>query len=119
VAELLAGAVRNRPELLLPLAGGLPFAFALLCGSGMATTQSLFGFYVEPAGIVGIDPVHVGAVVAVAASAGRTMSPVAAITLLSASLTGTRPLELVRRVALPLLVATTVTVAIAAALARG
>jgi DcuC family C4-dicarboxylate transporter len=47
--------------------------------------------------------VQVGAVVSLSAAAGRTMSPVAAVTLMCAALTGTDPLALVRRVALPLL----------------
>jgi hypothetical protein len=38
------------------------------------------------------------------------MSPVAAVVLMSASLTGTEPLALVRRVALPLLAGTAVVV---------
>jgi DcuC family C4-dicarboxylate transporter len=91
----------------------VPLSFAVLCGSGMASTQSLFGLFVEPAKSVGIDPVHVGAVVAIAASAGRTMSPVAAITLMCATLTETNPLSLARRVVLPLLIAVTVTLVVA------
>jgi C4-dicarboxylate transporter len=80
----------------------------------MATTQSLFALFVEPARSAGLNPLHVGAVVAIAASAGRTMSPVAAVTLLSATLTSTNPLSLVRRTVLPLLIAlgTTLVVAI-------
>jgi DcuC family C4-dicarboxylate transporter len=110
VSRLVAAA----PGLLLPLAGAVPLAFALLSGSGMATTQSLFRFFAAPAQALGIDPMHVGAVVSIAAAAGRTMSPVAAVTLMSASLTDTGPLELARRVAVPLLLATAATVAVAA-----
>ena len=47
-----------------PAAVGLPLSFALLCGSGIATTQSLFGFFVEPAQRIGYDPLRLGAVVA-------------------------------------------------------
>jgi C4-dicarboxylate transporter, DcuC family len=91
--------------MLVPAAGVLPCAFALLCGSGMAATQSLYGFFAAPAFAANVDPTHVGAVVAITAAAGRTMSPVAAVTLIVAGLTNTHPLELVRRVALPLLAA--------------
>jgi DcuC family C4-dicarboxylate transporter len=69
----------------------------------MAATQSLFEFFVPPACSLHVDPVHVGAVVSVAAAAGRTMSPVAAVTLMCAALTGTTPFDLVRRSAIPLL----------------
>ncbi len=67
----------------------------------------------------GIDPQLVGALVAVVASAGRTMSPVAAIVLMSASMTGADPLVLVRRVMLPLACAVVAVVVIAAVLAQG
>jgi len=50
-----------------------------------------------------VSPLDVGAIVSIASAAGRTMSRVAAVTLMCASLTGTNPFELVRRVALPLL----------------
>ena len=70
----------------------------------MAATQSLFGFFVEPARALGVDPVDVGAVVSVAAAAGRTMSPVAAVALMAGKLTGTSSLALAGRVAPPLLI---------------
>jgi C4-dicarboxylate transporter len=41
------------------------------------------------------------------------MSPVAAVTLICADMTDTRPLDISRRVAVPLLVASCVTVAVA------
>jgi DcuC family C4-dicarboxylate transporter len=104
LAKALGTLIDTWPALLLPTAGSVPLAFAWLSGSGMAATQSLFAFFVKPAGDLGIDAAHVGAVVSIAAAAGRTMSPVAAVTLMSAAMTETRPLDLVRRVALPLLV---------------
>jgi DcuC family C4-dicarboxylate transporter len=103
LAGLTGEVLHVAPGLLLPLAGLLPFAFALLCGSGMASTQSLFGFFAEPALLLGVDPAHVGAVVSLAAAAGRTMSPVAAVVLLCATLTKTNPVDLVKRVSVPLL----------------
>jgi C4-dicarboxylate transporter, DcuC family len=103
------------PDLLLPLAGVFPLAFGFISGSGMAATQSLFGLFASPALSLGVAPEHVGAVVALGAAAGRTMSPVAAVTLMCASLTATRPIHLVRRVAVPLL-AGIVAVAIAASI---
>jgi DcuC family C4-dicarboxylate transporter len=106
LAALLGDLIAGRSVLLIPMAGAFPMAFAWTCGSGMATTQSVFNFFVAPAHEAGIDPVHVGAVVSIAAAAGRTLSPVAAVTLMSASLTGTTPFHLTRRLALPLLVST-------------
>jgi DcuC family C4-dicarboxylate transporter len=114
LAGLLGGLIESFPALLLPSAGSLPLAFGWVSGSGMAATQSLYDrFFAEPALELGIDPVHVGAVVSIAAAAGRTMSPVAAVTLMCASMTGTTPLQLSRRVAGPLLAGTAVMVLVA------
>jgi DcuC family C4-dicarboxylate transporter len=114
LAALLGRLIEAFPAALLPSAGALPLAFGWVSGSGMAATQSLFEkFFVGPSRHLGIDPAHVGAVVSIGAAAGRTMSPVAAVTLMCASMTGTDPLELARRVAVPLLIATAVMVAAA------
>ncbi|HEX4612751.1 MAG TPA: hypothetical protein VH092_31440, partial [Urbifossiella sp.] len=86
--------------------------FAAVSGSGMASTQSLYGFFHAPAVAIGLDPTAVGALVSVGSAAGRTMSPVAAVVLMCASLTGTRPIDLVKRVAPPLLIALAVVIAL-------
>jgi C4-dicarboxylate transporter, DcuC family len=104
LAGLIGEGIQRVPELLVPAAGFVPLAFAALSGSGMAATQSLYGFFVGPAVRLGEDPKEVGAVVALGAAAGRTMSPVAASALMAAKLTGTNVFQLSRRVAGPLLV---------------
>jgi DcuC family C4-dicarboxylate transporter len=76
----------------------------------MASTQSLYGFFHEPAVALGVDPVELGALTAVGSAAGRTMSPVAAVTLMCAQLTGTPPFLLARRVCWPLLAGITVVI---------
>jgi DcuC family C4-dicarboxylate transporter len=103
LAELLGRALEAWPNLLAPAAIGLPLSFAALCGSGMATTQSLFGFFVAPARHLGYDPLRLGAMVALASAAGRTLSPFAAVTLMCASLAEVSAFQLARRVAIPLL----------------
>jgi DcuC family C4-dicarboxylate transporter len=104
--------IDSYPGFVWPLAGGLTLAFAALCGSGMAATQSLYAIYVAEG--MGTELLlRVGAVVAISAAAGRTMSPVAAVVLTCASFTGSEPLVVARRVAVPLLVATVVTVTVA------
>jgi DcuC family C4-dicarboxylate transporter len=104
LAAVIGQVATVHPSLLLPAAAMLPLGFAWISGSGMAATQSLFQFFVVPAANLSVDPLQVGAVVSVSAAAGRTMSPVSAVTLMSASLTGTSPLALTRRVAGPLLI---------------
>jgi DcuC family C4-dicarboxylate transporter len=88
----------------MPASGFLPLGLGAISGSGMATTQTLFEFFARPAAAIGIAPEHVGAVVSLGAAAGRTMSMVAAVTLMCSSMTATSPVELVRRVAGPLLI---------------
>jgi DcuC family C4-dicarboxylate transporter len=103
LAALLGRALETWPSFLVPAAIALPTAFALLCGSGMATTQSLFGFFVEPARFLHYDPLRLGALVSLASAAGRTLSPVAAVTLMCASLAEVSPFPLVRRLLIPVL----------------
>ena len=103
LAGVLGGFIRDNPDALQPLAAGVPWAFAWMSGSGMASTQSLFGFFVEPAANLQQDANAVGALVSVGAAVGRTMSPVAAVTLMTAALVGENPLALVKRIAGPAL----------------
>src|SRR5262249_45145108 len=56
LAGLLGDALKLVPGLVVPSATLLPSAFAFVCGSGMAATQSLFAFFVEPAKAAGLDP---------------------------------------------------------------
>lgn len=114
LADDLGDLIARWPGLLVPTAGGLPCAFAWVSGSGMASTQSLYGFFVAPARALSVDPIRVGALVSIASAAGRTMSPVAAVTLMCATMTDTNPFELIRRVAIPLVVGLALVVALAA-----
>jgi DcuC family C4-dicarboxylate transporter len=110
---LLAGLIQAQPGLLLPLASGIPLLFALVCGSGFAATQSLVKLFVEPSTTVGVDPLQTGAIVSIGSAAGRTMSPVSAVTLMGAKLTDVSPFALVRRVIIPLVVGLVATVLLA------
>jgi DcuC family C4-dicarboxylate transporter len=110
LADLIGSAIQEAPGLLLPAAGFVPLAFGALSGSGMAATQSLYTFFVTPALQLNVDPKDVGALVAIGAAAGRTMSPVAAVALMSGKLSGTNSFQLARRVAGPLLVSLAVVI---------
>lgn len=107
LAKLLTGVIIAVPDLLLPAAGIMPWAFATLSGSGMASTQALFAFFVPPAQESGVNPVEIGATVSVASALGRTMSPVAAVALMCGKLTGVDPFTLMKRVAPSLLISFT------------
>ncbi len=119
IAQVIGDVSREAPQLLLPAAGVLSLGFGMLCGSGMATAQSLFPFFAEATLRLDMDPAHVGAVVSLGAAAGRTMSPVAAVVLMCASMTKTDPLVLVKRVAPPLLAGMLVIIIAAILLAPG
>jgi len=103
LARLLGQWIATTPQLMQPFAAFVPLLFACICGSGMASTQSLYGFFHEPAVALGLDPAAVGAMVSLGSAAGRTMSPVSAVVLMCATLTGTNSFTLARRVAIPLL----------------
>jgi DcuC family C4-dicarboxylate transporter len=105
IAQLLSEQLASDPRLLIAAAGVLSLGFAVLCGSGMATAQSLFPFFAASAVQLDVDPTHVGAVVSLAAAAGRTMSPMAAVNQMCARLTDTKAIDLSRLVAPPLLAA--------------
>lgn len=104
LAAALGRLIADAPGLMQPLAALIPLGFAAVSGSGMASTQSLYGFFYEPALVHGYDPTAVGSMVAIGSAAGRTMSPVAAVTLMCATLTQTNAFTLARRVAGPLLI---------------
>jgi DcuC family C4-dicarboxylate transporter len=103
LAAALGRLIAEAPGLLQPLAALVPLTFAAVSGSGMASTQSLYGFFHGPALANDLDPTAVGSLVAIGSAAGRTMSPVAAVTLMCATLTQTNAFTLARRVAVPLL----------------
>ena len=112
LADALGALIARAPHLMQPLAALVPLAFAAVCGSGMASTQSLYGFFHGPAVALGLDPVAVGSLVSLGSAAGRTMSPVAAVVLMCGTLTGTNPFTLAKRVAVPLLAGIAVVVAL-------
>ncbi len=124
LARVLGEWIRAKPELLTPLAGFVPMGFALVCGSGMASTQSLYGFFFRAMfGEATVPPTpleaaqttqanEVGAMVGLGSAAGRTLSPVSAVMLMCARLTETQPIALMKRVALPLLLGLALVVAL-------
>ena len=59
LADDLGRLIANAPDLMQPLAAFVPLSFAAISGSGMASTQSLYGFFHGPALALGIDPVSV------------------------------------------------------------
>lgn len=81
----------------------LPFTLAGITGSGSATAIAVMNVLVPIAAKINLEPVKVGTLVSVAAQLGRTMSPVAAVVIMSSTIAQQPPLSLVKWVALPLL----------------
>lgn len=110
LATAIGKLISGSPELMVPLTATVPVLFAFVSGSGIASTKGLYDFFYDPAIALEQDPNAIGAMVSLAAAAGRTMSPVAAVVLMCGTLTGAKPFEIVRRVAPPLLAGLVVSV---------
>ncbi len=102
IADVIGHLANYFPILLLPLAALLPAFLAFLSGSGIGATQGLYPLLADVAIKQGVDPIHVGVLACIGAAAGRTMSIVAAVTIMCSQLTDSKPVQLSRRVALPL-----------------
>lgn len=97
--ERLAGGVADYPVVLVLVSVLVPWGLGVVCGSGIAPAVATMGAMVPLAVQIGSDPARLGALCSVAGQLGRTMSPVAAVAVMCATLSQTTPLELVRRVA--------------------
>jgi DcuC family C4-dicarboxylate transporter len=104
VANLVGDLARYAPVLLVPLAGLLPLCLAYLSGSGIGATQGLYPLFAGIAEAQGLDGKWIGVVTCIGSAAGRTMSPVAAVTNMCGKLTEVPAVQLSRSVAIPLLV---------------
>jgi DcuC family C4-dicarboxylate transporter len=102
IGDIIGHMATASPTLLLPLAGAAALLFAVLCGSGIAATQGLFGIFAGPAAQHSISLVHAGVFTSSSSAVGRTMSPVSAVGLMSAKLTSQDIVDLVKVVAPPL-----------------
>jgi DcuC family C4-dicarboxylate transporter len=100
----MTSALAGRPALAIFAAMAVPLGLAALCGSGIAPAVAVMKVLIPEAAKLGIDPVRLGALIAVSAQFGRTMSPSAAVALFCGSLTQTSQIDLVKRTAPPLLI---------------
>jgi DcuC family C4-dicarboxylate transporter len=103
VIEALAGMLAQQPTVAAVSAVILPGGLAFVSGSGIAPAVAVMNVLVPVAPAMGLDPAHVGAHCAVAAQLGRTMSPAAAVVMMSSAVSGARPSELLKRVSFALL----------------
>ena len=84
--QRLVGGLAARPGPALLAAIGLPGALAALSGSGAGAASSMMRALIPDAVAMHLDPVQTGSLISMASHLGRTMSPVAAVTILCATL---------------------------------
>jgi len=101
--EILTNALTHRPIAAKFASLILSFTLAGVTGSGSAPAIAVMNVLVPVAAKMNLDAIGLGALIAVAAQLGRTMSPVAAVVVMCATLSGQPPLNLVKYVTIPLL----------------
>ena len=110
--EMLAHHLRNAPAAVTTASVVIPWAFAAVTGTAVGTAPLVINI-ILPIAMGGVATtksagsiatgLRIGSVNALAAQFGRTSSPVAPVTIMCATLARARPLDLVKRVAPPLL----------------
>lgn len=106
-------AIGGWPDVAMIVGAVAPWGLAVVSGTGIAPAVAIMEFFVPAAGSMGLDPVRLGTVSALGAHFGRTMSPAAAVVMVSSTLAGARSIELIRHVAPPLLAGGVVLIAAA------
>jgi C4-dicarboxylate transporter, DcuC family len=101
--DIVTKALVAWPGAAMIVAMAAPWSLAFVAGTGIAPAIAIMEFFVPVAGTLGIDPVRLGTLSAMGAHFGRTMSPVAAVVIMSARLSDTSAWDLIRLVAGPLL----------------
>lgn len=86
-----------------------PFIIAVLSGSGDAATLAFNGAITPHAADLGFDISKMGSQAFISGTLGRTMSPVAAAGIVCAQIAGVNPVELAKRTAPAMILATIVT----------
>ncbi len=82
-----------------------PFAMAAISGSGNAAALAFNEAITPHAADFGMTVVQLGAVAQIAAGLGRSMSPVAGGVIILAGIAGVNPMEIVKRTAIPVIIA--------------
>ena len=106
--DVLINAMKGSQSVAQIAAAAGPFVMAVVTGSGNAAALAFNGAITPHAADFGLGTVELGAVAQIAAGLGRTMSPVAGAAIICAGLAGINPMEIVKRNALPTVVAVVV-----------
>lgn len=109
ITGTLLEAMKNSQEIAQIGAAFGPFIIAILSGSGDAATLAFNGAITPHAAEFGFDISKMGSQAFISGTLGRTMSPVAAAGIVCAQLAGVNTIELVKRTAPAMILATLVT----------
>lgn len=105
LTDYLVEVMKNSQALAQLTAATGPFFMAMVSGSGNAASLAFYGSVVPHAPDMGYGIIELGSVAQIAAGLGRTMSPVAAATIICAKFAGVSPMDIAKRNALPTLAA--------------
>lgn len=105
LTDYLVEVMKNSQALAQLTAAIGPFFMAMVSGSGNAASLAFYGSVVPHAPDMGYGIIELGSVAQIAAGLGRTMSPVAAATIICAKFAGVSPMDIAKRNALPTLAA--------------
>ncbi len=106
--NVLIDAMKGSQSVAQVAAAAGPFVMAAVTGSGNAAALAFNGAITPHAADFGLGIIELGSVAQIAAGLGRTMSPVAGAAIICAGLAGINPMEIVKRNAIPTIVALTV-----------
>ena len=99
------GAMKGSQSVAMFAAAAGPFVMAAISGSGNAAALAFNQAITPNAADFGLTIVQLGAVAQIAAGLGRSMSPVAGGVIILAGIAGVNPMEVVKRTAIPAIVA--------------
>ena len=101
----LVDAMKGSQAVAMFAAAAGPFVMAAISGSGNAAALAFNQAITPNAADFGLTIVQLGAVAQIAAGLGRSMSPVAGGVIILAGIAGVNPMEVVKRTAIPAIVA--------------
>ncbi|MFR8814523.1 MAG: C4-dicarboxylate transporter DcuC [Parasutterella sp.] len=101
----LVDAMKGSQSVAMFAAAAGPFVMAAISGSGNAAALAFNHAITPNAADFGLTIVQLGAVAQIAAGLGRSMSPVAGGVIILAGIAGVNPMEVVKRTAIPAIVA--------------
>ena len=105
LVQTLTNYMKNTPEIAVWAASIGPFFLAVMTGSGDAATMAFNEAITPHAADFGMSIGGMGSIATLAGCLGRTMSPLAGAAIVCAGIANINPIEITKRLAIPMLVA--------------